>query len=116
MEARAASPERATGPAEPRLDDLDPAFVARFLAGMPPDLATRFDARMLFAVQQRIGPWNGVERRKGRHVQLCLPWGAWRLSLVRERTDHRPANPMRSGLAGAALGAACAVLALILLR
>jgi len=30
---------------------LDSAFVARLLAGMPPDLAARFDARLLLAVQ-----------------------------------------------------------------
>ncbi|MBP0464408.1 hypothetical protein J5Y09_10825 [Roseomonas sp. PWR1] len=107
--------ETLAAPAEPRLDDIDPAFVARFLAGMPPDLAARFDARMLFAVQQRIGPWNGVERRRGAHLRLRLPWGAWRLSLVRERSDHRAVLPVRSAIAGAAAGAVGAVAAILAL-
>jgi hypothetical protein len=49
---------------------------------MRPDLAARFDARMVFAVQQLIGSWSGVERRKGRHRLLRLPWGGSRFSPV----------------------------------
>ncbi len=108
--------ETISAPAEPSLGDIDPAFVARFLAGMPPDLAARFDARMLFAVQQRVEPWNGVERRRGAQLRLRLPGGPWRLSLVRERSDHRTIPPVRSAMAGAllgAVGAAAAILALV---
>ena len=72
---------------------LDSGFVARLLAGMPPDLAARFDARMLLAVQQAVGPWDGAERRRGRHWRLSLPFGRWRLSLARDdeaQTHRRP--------------------------
>jgi hypothetical protein len=72
---------------------LDSAFVARLLAAMPPDLAARFDARMLLAVQQAFGPWNGVERRRGRHLRLYLPFGRWRLSLAREDEAPSPQRP-----------------------
>jgi hypothetical protein len=97
----------------------DPAFATRILAGMPPDLAARFDARMLFAVQQAVGGWDGLERRRGRHMRIALPFGVWRVTLVREsgggrRTSARSRSWLlgAAGLALAALLGGLAVLAL----
>jgi hypothetical protein len=63
---------------------LDPCFVARFLAGMAPEVAARFDARQLFAVQQAFGPWRGRERRRGWHWRVPIRWRGrhWLLSLA----------------------------------
>lgn len=62
---------------------VDPAFAARVLAGMPADLAARLDARLLFALQQALGGWDGTERRGGRHLRIALPFGVWRVSVTR---------------------------------
>ena len=73
--------------AAPRLADT--AFAAHLLAGMPADLAARFDARLIFAVQQAVAPWDGAEGRRGWHVRLALPGGTWRFSLVPEAARGR---------------------------
>lgn len=60
------------------------AFCAAFLMRLPPDLAASFDRRQLFAVWQAFGPWQGRERRRGRHFRLRLPWRSWRVSVAEE--------------------------------
>lgn len=100
----------------PAAPNLDAAFVSRFLAGMPPDLAARFDARLLFAVQQAVGPWSGTERRRGRHLRIRLPHGTWRISLAREH-GSAPSRVRAMAAAGGMLcGAAMVVVAVVLLR
>lgn len=91
---------------------VDPAFAARVLAGMPPDLAARLDARLLFALQQTLGGWDGVERRGGRHLRIALPFGVWRVSVRRvSGPGFKGFVRSRPGLAaamGVAVGAALA--------
>ena len=91
------------------------AFTAQLLSGMPPELASRLDARLIFAIQQGVETWDGIERRRGRHLRLRLPLGTWRLSITRESgpplrdiVRHRPGK-----VAGASLAAGL-VLALAL--
>lgn len=93
----------------------DASFTARLLAGMPPDLAERLDARLLFALQQAMEPWDGVERRRGRHLRLVLPFGTWRVSIRRESGPRlRDVARRRPGLVAGAGVAAGMALALVL--
>lgn len=94
----------------------DASFTARLLAGMPPDLSARLDARLIFALQQAVGDWDGVERRRGRHLRLALPFGTWRVSILRESgpglagfARQRPGAAALAGLvAGLVLASAIA--------
>lgn len=91
----------------------DAGFCARFLASLPPDLASSFDRRQLFAIQQAFGPWNGVERRRGFHAVLALPWGRYLVGVSRIDARDRRAEALRgAALRGAIAGVAA--LALIL--
>lgn len=87
----------------------DAAFCARFLSGLPPDLANSFDRRQLFAIQQAFGPWNGRERRRGLHVALATPWGRYVFGVTRIDPRDRRVEALR----GASIrGAAAATLVL----
>lgn len=81
---------------------LDPRFVARFLAGMAPEVAVRFDARLLFAVQQAFGPRGGQERHQGWQWRLPFRWRGrrWRLSLT-PLDDYPPADRRAQALRAA---------------
>jgi hypothetical protein len=98
--------------AQPIPPNVDPAFAARILAGMPPDLAARLDARLIFALQQALGGWDGIERRGGRHLCIALPFGVWRVSVRRvSGPGFKGFARARPGLAvalGVAVGAALA--------
>ncbi len=104
---------------------LDPAFVARFLAGMSPQVAARFDARQLFAVQQAFGRRGARERRRGWHWRIRLPWAGggggrhYLLSFapIEEEmpADHRAAARCAATWRGLALGVAAAAALLAVL-
>jgi len=82
---------------------------------MPPDLAARFDERLMFAVQQALSPWDGNERRRGLHFRVALPFGAWRVSVIREGGMNRRQLYIIFGLGGALLGLLLGAMTTILL-
>jgi hypothetical protein len=85
----------------------DAGFVARFLAGLPPELAGSFDRRQLFAIAQAFGTWDGAERRRGLHMVLPLPWGRYRISLSPlDARDSRSAARRRAAMTGVLAGVA----------
>ncbi|WP_137124037.1 hypothetical protein [Roseomonas sp. HF4] len=106
-------------PPQPLPPAVDPAFAARVLAGMPPDLAARLDARLLFALQQTLGGWDGVERRGGRHIRIALPFGVWRVTFARVSGPGFRAfvrsRPALAAAMGVAVGALLAGVAGLLL-
>ena len=88
----------------------DAAFCARFLAGIPPDLAQSFTRRQLFAIEQAFGGWSGRNRRRGLRVVLALPWGRYEFGFARVDPRDRRAEALhgaslRGALAGVATGA-----------
>ncbi len=86
---------RATPAPEKPPGALDPTFIARFFAGMPPALAASFDDRQLFAIQQASGAWEGRRRRRGWHRRLRLPWGSYRLSLAPDQVADTGSREQR---------------------
>ena len=89
----------------------DAGFVARFLAGLPPDLAASFDRRQLFAIQQAFGAWDGIERRRGTRIALRTPWGRYAFGVAPlDPRDRRLERERRASLKGAAAGLAAGVL------
>lgn len=89
-------------------------FTAKFLAGIPPDLAASFTPRQLLAVYQAFGPWSGKERRGGWHATVPLPWGSYAVSIRRlGARDHRRDRLDKATWRGVLIGAGSAAIVLL---
>jgi hypothetical protein len=91
------------------------AFIARFLARVPPDLRASFTATQLTAIQRAFGMRYTMEHALDLRRHVRLPWARYYLVVLCGR-DHRPSEsahgrPRR--LHAAALTALTAGIALI---
>ena len=91
-------------------------FRAGFLLRLPPEVATSFDERQMFAIWQAFGPPQGRERRRGWHMRLRLPWRSVDVSIrAAAPGEDAPSVTGLCFLAGGICGAVLALGALALL-
>ena len=92
------------------------AFIARFLARVPPDLRASFTATQLTAIQRAFGMRYTMEHALDLRRHVRLPWARYYLVVLCGR-DHRPSesahrHPLRAhAVALAALAAGIALIA-----
>jgi hypothetical protein len=92
------------------------AFIARFLARVPPDLGASFTATQLTAIQRAFGMRCTMEHALDLRRHVRLPWARYYLVVLCGR-DHRPSesaqrHPFRPhAVALAALAAGIALIA-----
>ena len=91
------------------------AFIARFLARVPPDLRASFTATQLTAIQRAFGMRYTMEHALDLRRHVRLPWARYYLVVLCGR-DHRPSEPVHRHplrLHAVALAALAAGIALI---
>jgi len=67
------------------------AFIARFLARVPPDLRASFTATQLTAIQRAFGMRYTMEHDLDLRHHVSLPWARYYLVVLCGR-DHRPSE------------------------
>jgi hypothetical protein len=67
------------------------AFIARFLARVPPDLRDSFTATQLIAIQRAFGMRYTMEHALDVRRHVRLPWARYYMVVLCGR-DHRPSE------------------------
>ena len=75
----------------PASHSLADAFIARFLARVPPDLRASFTASQLTAIQRAFGMRYTMEHAVDLRRHVRLPWARYYLVVLCGR-DHRPSE------------------------
>jgi hypothetical protein len=92
----------------PRRSASNDAFIGRFLARVPPEVAATFSPDQLAAVQRAFGMRYAVEHAIDLRRSVSMPWGRYYLVLLagRDRPSERGANWFATATAGSLFAAA----------